>query len=78
MISYVFYDATLQGSFLNKTSPVTKEIVPLVFTNEIGFRFNFNRINFGYAFNYNTNKSKELKYPNGHRYGRITLNYLLH
>ena len=78
MISYVFYDASLQGSFLNKTSPVTKEIVPLVFNTEIGLLFTANRLNFGYAFIYNTNKSKELKYSNGHKYGRITLNYLLH
>ncbi len=78
MISYVFYDATLQGSFLNKKSPVTKEIVPVVFNTEIGLRFTVNRLNFGYAFIYNTNKSKELRYSNGHKYGRITLNYLLY
>jgi len=78
MISYVFYDATLQGSFLNKKSPVTKEIVPVVFNTEIGLRFTVNRLNFGYAFIYNTNKSKELRYSNGHKYGRVTFNYLLH
>ena len=78
MISYVFFDATLQGSFLNKKSPVTKEIVPLVFNTEIGLRFTINRLNFGYAFIYNTNKSKELRYSNGHKYGRVTFNYLLH
>ena len=76
-LSYIFYDATLQGSFLNKKSPVTKEIVPLVFTTEIGFRFTVNRLNFGYAFIYNTNKSKELRYQHGHKYGRIAINYLL-
>ncbi|MBT6081413.1 MAG: DUF2219 family protein, partial [Polaribacter sp.] len=67
-----------QGSFLNKKSPVTKEIVPLVFNTEIGLRFTINRLNFGYAFIYNTNKSKELRYSNGHKYGRVTFNYLLH
>jgi hypothetical protein len=77
MVSYVFYDATLQGSLLNPTSPVTKEIVPLVFHTEIGLRFTVNHFNFGYAVVFNTKKSSQLKYPNVHKYGRITINYLL-
>jgi hypothetical protein len=77
MVSYVFYDATLQGSHLNPTSPVTKEIVPLVFRTEIGLRFTVKHFNFGYAVVFNTKKSSELKYSNGHKYGSITINYLL-
>jgi hypothetical protein len=77
MLRYALYDATLQGSFLNNTSLITKELVPLVFDVEIGLRFTANRFNFGYAFIYNTSKSKDLRYTYGHKYGRITINYLI-
>ena len=76
MLRYALYDATLQGSFLNKTSPVTKELVPLVFDLELGLKFTFNKFNFGYIFNYNTSKSKELRYNYGNKYGTIAVNYI--
>jgi hypothetical protein len=77
-IRYALYDATLQGSFLNTTSDVTKELIPLVFDMELGYKFTANRFNFGYVFNYNTSKSKGLRYTYGNRYGTIIINYLLH
>jgi lipid A 3-O-deacylase len=76
-VRYAFYDATLQGSFLNSNSEVTSELVPLVFNLEIGFKFTANRFNFGYTINYNTSKSKNLRFDNGHKYGAINFNYLL-
>lgn len=78
IVRYAFYDATLQGSFLNNTSLVTKELVPLVFNVEAGLKFTANRFNFGYAFHYSTNKSKELRNNNGNIYGTISINYLLY
>lgn len=77
-VRYALYDATLQGSFLNTGSDVTKELIPLVFDMELGFKFTAKRFNFGYAFNYNTSKSKGLRYTYGNRYGTIMINYLLH
>ena len=77
MLRYAFYDATIQGSFLNKNSAVTKALIPLVFDIELGLRFTANRFNFGYSFHYNTNKSKGLRYNNGNKYGTIIVNYLL-
>lgn len=77
MLRYAFYDATLQGSFLNKTSPVTKKLMPFVFDIELGLKFTANRFNFGYTFNYNTSKSKDLRFNYGHKYGRIIISYLL-
>ncbi len=73
---YALYDATIQGSFLNKNSPVTKELVPIVFNIELGFKFTANRFNFGYTFNYNTSKSEGLRYTYGNKFGRINFNYL--
>ncbi|QTD38320.1 lipid A deacylase LpxR family protein [Polaribacter batillariae] len=76
-LRYALYDATLQGSFLNKKSEVTNELVPLVFNLEIGLKFTANRFRFGYTFNYNSNKSKNLRFDNGHKYGSIQIGYLL-
>jgi hypothetical protein len=76
-LRYALYDATLQGSFLNKNSEVTKELIPLIFNLEVGLKFTANQFNFGYTFNYNTNKTKDLRFNNGHKYGTITINYLM-
>ena len=74
---YAFYDGTLQGSFLNTSSPVTRELVPLVFNLAIGFQCTANQFNLGYLYNYNSNKSKDLRFANGHTYGSIQLSYVL-
>lgn len=77
-LRYALYDATLQGSFLSTNNAVTKELIPFVFDMELGFKFTANRFNFGYIFNYNTSKSKGLKYTYGNKYGTIIINYLMH
>ena len=76
-IRYAFYDATLQGSFLNTSSPITRELVPFIFDIAIGFQCTTNQFNLGYTYNYNSNKSKELRFDNGHSYGSIQLSYVL-
>ncbi|WBX72057.1 lipid A deacylase LpxR family protein [Tenacibaculum retecalamus] len=75
MFSYIAYDATIEGSFLNKNSPITFDIEPFKFTTEIGIRFTTNRFNFGYAVNYHTKKLKSIRVPKGNFYGTIQLNY---
>ena len=77
MFRYTFYDATLQGSFLNDNSMVTKELVPFIFDVAIGIKFTARRFNFGYTFNYNTSKSEGLRYTYGNKYGSIILSYLI-
>lgn len=76
-LRYAFYDATLEGSFLNSGSNVTNVLNPLVFNLEIGYTFTLNRFYFGYVYHYNTNKSKGLNYNKGQIYGRIAIGYLL-
>ena len=76
-LTYAIYDATLQGSFLNTTSEVTKELNPIIFALEVGLKFTANRFNFGYTYNYNTNKTDNLRFRNGHKYGTIIINYLI-
>lgn len=76
-LRYSLYDATIQGSFLNKNSLVTKELVSLVFNIELGIKFTAKKFNFGYTFNYNSSKSKGLKYSYGNKFGTIGVNYLM-
>lgn len=78
MLRYALYDATLQGSFLNSSSMVTKELVPIVFDIAIGIKFTARRLNFGYTFNYNTSKSEGLRYTYGNKYGSLIFSYLIH
>lgn len=75
MFSYVAYDATIEGSFLNDSSPITYDIEPFKFTAEIGIRFTANRFNFGYAINYHTKKLKSIRVPKGNFYGTLLFNY---
>ncbi|MEX6626156.1 lipid A deacylase LpxR family protein [Tenacibaculum salmonis] len=75
MFNYVMYDATIEGSFLNNTSPIIYDIKPFNFTTELGIRFTVNRFNFGYAINYHTKKLKSVRVPNKNFYGTIQLNY---
>lgn len=74
-VSYVHYDATIQGSFLNTTSPVTYLLESLKFTTEFGFRFTANRFNFGYKVVYHTKKLKSTRVPKGNLYGGVVLSY---
>ncbi|KAB1154693.1 lipid A deacylase LpxR family protein [Tenacibaculum aiptasiae] len=75
MLTYAIYDASIQGSFLNNNSPITFELEPLRFTNEIGIRFTLNRFNFGYSVHFHTKKLKSVRVPRGNFYGSIQLNY---
>lgn len=75
MLSYIIYDATIEGSFLNDNSPITFDIEPFKFTTEIGIKFTVNRFNFGYAINYHTKKLKSIRVPKSNIYGTILLNY---
>lgn len=75
LISYVVYDATIQGSFLNTNSPITYEIMPFKFSLEIGYRYNWNRFNYGYTFHYHTKKLKSIRVKNSNTYGSIYIGY---
>ncbi|WP_435262216.1 lipid A deacylase LpxR family protein [Tenacibaculum sp. nBUS_03] len=75
MVNYILYDATIQGSFLNKNSPITYPVTPIVFSTEIGIRFTANRFNLGYTVHYHTKKLKSIQVPQGNFYGNIQINY---
>ena len=74
-ISFVGYDATIQGSFLNDNSPVTYGIKHFQYAGEFGIRFTANRFNFGYAVHFHSKKLESVRVPNTNFYGSIQLNY---
>lgn len=76
MVSYVLYDATIQGSFLNTGSPLTYLVMPFKFTLDAGIRFSVGRVNIGYSIHYHTKKLKSIRVPRGNIYGSLQINYL--
>lgn len=76
-ISYVLYDATIQGSFLNKNSAVTYDIKNVQFQGEFGLQFTTNRFNLGYSVHFYSKKLKSIRVPNTIFYGTINVSYLL-
>ena len=75
MLNYVLYDATIQGSFLNKTSPVTFDVMPFNFSLEIRYKYYRKRFLYGYTYTYHTKKLKSLKATNSNSYGSIYIGY---
>jgi hypothetical protein len=75
-INYQLYDATIQGSLFNNTSPVTFDLIPIRFNGEAGVKYRKNNLNLSYAFVY---RSKELHnvINTGYFYGSIVISYLL-
>jgi hypothetical protein len=75
MLGYTHYDATIQGSFLNTSSPVTYQINPVRFNFELGLLFTIQKMNVGYSYHFYSNKLKNLRYPDGNSFGKIRINY---
>lgn len=73
-IGYAIYNASIQGSFLNKKSPVTFGIKPLIVEFETGIFYVSNRWTFKYSANFYKKKHREMssQYQN---YGSIALAY---
>jgi len=78
-INYQFYDATIQGSMFNTTSPVTFDLEPLRFNAEFGLKYRHNNFNISYSFIYRGRELQETQTSTntGYFYGSIRLGYLL-
>ena len=75
-LTYVAYDATIQGSLFDKESPVTFNPKSIRFDFEIGYKFTTERWNFGYSYHFHSNKINGLKNNKGNDYGRLFFSYL--
>ncbi|MBL4605374.1 MAG: lipid A deacylase LpxR family protein [Flavobacteriaceae bacterium] len=75
-LTYVLYDATIEGSLFTKNSPLTFKPKSFRFDLEVGFKFTSNRWNFGYAYHFHSNKLPNLRKNKGNDYGRLIFSYL--
>jgi len=75
MVNYVLYDATLQGSFLNTSSPVTFDVTPFNFSLELGYKYYYRKFLYGYTFHFHTKKLKSVRASKSNTYGGIYIGY---
>lgn len=78
-VNYQFYDATIEGSMFNDTSPITFDLEPLRFNAEAGLKYRHNNFNMSYSFLY---RGRELNDPgidtnSGYFYGSIRMGFLI-
>lgn len=72
-LNVVAYDATIQGSLFNSDSPVTFDVKPIVFAQQLGFNYSTRRFTFDFGLLF---KTKELKSAaKAHQYGTISMFY---
>lgn len=72
-INYVAYDATVEGSAFNDTSPVTFKVKPFVFSQIIGATYAIERFSFDYHMQFN---SREIQSPaKPHQFGSLSVLY---
>lgn len=72
-LSYVAYDATVQGSLFNNESPVTFGVKPFVFSQQLGVNYSTPRFTVDYSLIF---LSKEIKSnATAHQYGSIGMYY---
>lgn len=72
-INFVAYNATIQGNLFNDNDPVTFDVKPFVFAQQIGFNYSSQRFTFDFGMLF---KTKEIKSTaKAHQYGTISLFY---
>jgi len=69
------YDATIQGSLFDDSSPITFPLIPWRFQGEAGLKFRKNNWNVHYTFNYTTQEVDNIV-NKGYFYGSIGVGYL--
>jgi lipid A 3-O-deacylase len=72
-LNFIAYDATIQGSMFKDNSPITFDVKPIVFAQQLGFNFSSQKFtaDFGVIF-----KTKEIKSSaRAHQWGSISLVY---
>lgn len=75
-LNYQAYDATIQGSMFNDSSPVTFPLEPFRFNGEAGLKYRKNQWNLAYSFVYRGREAKN-NVIKGYFYGSIGIGYLM-
>jgi hypothetical protein len=57
-LSYIIYDATIEGGMFSDTSPVTFDIRPMQFSLESGISGSYKNLNAGYSVTFQTKNAK--------------------
>jgi hypothetical protein len=73
-LSYVFYDATIQGGMFSDKSPVTFDVRPLMLQLELGLSGSYKNLNAGYSVIFHTKDTKN-NLVKDHIYASIYLAY---
>ena len=72
-LNFIAYDATVQGSMFRDNSPVTFDVKPLVFAQQIGFDYSSQRFTFDFGVML---KTKEIKSSaRAHQWGSVSMFY---
>ncbi|MES2830137.1 MAG: lipid A deacylase LpxR family protein [Bacteroidota bacterium] len=72
-LNYIAYDATVQGSLFKNNSPVTFDVKPIVFAQQVGFNYSSQRFTFDFGLIF---KTKEIESnARAHQYGSISMFY---
>lgn len=72
-LNFVAYDATIQGSIFNNSSPVTFGAKPIVFAQQLGFNYSSQRFTFDFGMIFKTREVKST--AKAHQYGTISMFY---
>ncbi|MEJ7558523.1 MAG: lipid A deacylase LpxR family protein [Pedobacter sp.] len=72
-LNFVGYDATVQGSMFNNTSPVTFDVKPIVFAQQLGFNYSSKRFTFDFGVILQTKEIEST--ARAHQWGVISMNY---
>lgn len=75
MLSYIIYDATLEGSLFHDDSLITADPNKVRFQMELGYKFTSNKWVLGYSYILHTQEAKKLRHK-WNDYGKITLAFL--
>jgi lipid A 3-O-deacylase len=73
-LSYIFYDATIQGGIFSESSPVTFDVRPLLLQLELGISGSYKNLNAGYSVIFHTKDAKN-NLVKDHIYASIYLAY---
>ena len=73
-ITYIAYNATIQGSLFNNNSPLTFNSQSVKASLQLGLKWSISRFNFGYAITYLT-KAVDNNRATAHKYGTISMLY---